>query len=596
MKFQWIILSFGIACLTACDSPKKAADESTVEGLFPVPTLNHHFIEAESCEGQGDEMIDGMASGLGYVNLQSGSYQPVVCCDIPVSKKPLSVWLRHKGGALQVKTSVAGEQQEGPWVSGEEDQFAWSSFGEIPASSRKDRQIVVIGNNKKDQSVSIDCILFSEALVEDKDSLLTPLLPVSIDPTNTSGDYRAAPELWGVNLFSGGDPETLADPGYIENLTYLAPHLVRVHNAGKMDDSGKSRHGLLDLAARTWDEAKVRVVVVGLLDLQKTGEIIINIPNWPEWMDEDSDGFLDNEHQAEYVALVGRFAEIVWEIPTARERVLFEITNERDNLYHSDLISQKKPHRVAELARIFLKCAAHIREVAPGAKVGGPSVANSYNIAFQEQFIAYTAPSLDFYSMHFYVSGDPNESDSLVLSRADAAMGPVKTVKEILTKNSKGREIPISVNEYNIAWSWETSEPRMTNGFGAVWDAWFMMSLFSAGADSAAAWNENDGIYGKFSPDNQLRPASRLCHVLNTEFAGPIARLDTGVSEDIAALTTQSGDRLLIAHRGLRNRKLILPPGRWTGWMLGKNIDVQREVSPESEIDLPGITLLYLEK
>jgi len=596
MQSHWIILSFGIVCLTGCDSPQKAADESTVEGLFPAPTGNHYFIEAESCEGLGDEMVDGKASGLAYVNLQSGSYQPVLSCDVPVSEKPLSVWLRRKGGAVQIKTSVAGEQHEGPWVYGEEDQFVWSSLGEIPAGSGEQRQIIVIGNDKKDQSVSIDCILFSEAPVEDKDSLLTPLLPVSIDPTKTTGDFRAAPELWGMNLYSGGDPQTLADPSYIENLSYLAPHLVRVHNAGKMDDSGKSRHGLLDLKARTWDEVKVRVAVVGLLDLLKTGEIIINIPNWPEWMDADEDGFLDDDHQAEYVALVGRFAEIVWEIPTAQERVLFEITNERDNLYHADLLKSKNPPRVAELARIFLQCAARIREVAPGAKVGGPSVAISYNTAFHEQFIAYTAPALDFYSIHFYASGDPNESDTRILSRADGALKPVKAVKEILAKNSKGREIPVSVNEYNIAWSSETRESRMTNGFGAVWDAWLMLTLFSAGADSAAAWNENDGIYGKFSSEGERRPASHLYHVLNTEFAGPVARLDTGEPDDIAALTTQSGDRLLISHRGLRGRKISLPPGKWTGWMIGKDMDVQREITAEGEMDLPGISLLYLEK
>ena len=596
MNPQHITLLLGIACLTACDSPKEVVDTSSAEGLFPATTVNHHFIEAESCEGFGDEMIDGKASSLGYVNLQSGSYQPVIQCDIPASEKPLSVWLRHKGGALQVKTSVAGEQQEGPWVYGEEDQFVWSPFGEIPASTKQNRQIIVIGNDNKEQSVSIDCILFSEAPVDDKDSLLSPLLPVSIDPSKTTGDFRSAAKLWGVNLFSGSDPETLADPGYIENMSFLAPHSVRVHNAAQMDDSKKSRHGLIDLKARAWDEAKVRVMVIGLLDLQKSGEIVINIANWPQWMDEDGDGILDEAHQAEYVALVGRFAEIIWEIPMAREQVLFEITNERDNPYHADLVSQNKPHRAAELARIFLKCAARIRESAPGAKVGGPSVANSYNTDFQEQFIAYTAPSLDFYSMHLYASGDPDESDSRILAQADAAMNPVTTAKEILAKNSKGREIPISVNEYNIAWSWETREPRMTNGFGAVWDAYFMISMFSAGADSGAAWNENDGIYGKFSPENKRRPASQLYHTLNTEFGDPIALLDTGESQDIAAITTQSADRLLIAHRGLRTRKIILPPGKWSGWMLGKDIDTPREFSAENETDLPGISLLYLKK
>ncbi len=134
----------------------------------------------------------------------------------------------------------------------------------------------------------------------------------------------------------------------------------------------------------------------------------------------------------------------------------------------------------------------------------------------------------------------------------------------------------------------------MTSGFGAVWDAWFVMTLFSAGADSAAAWNENDGIYGKFSPDGALRPASHLFHVLNTEFAGEIARLETAEPADIAALTTKDGDRILISHRGMRNREIILPEGKWTGWMLGKGIDAPEEITVEGGTSLPGISLMYL--
>lgn len=580
-------------CLAACDSIQKTSDDSQEAKNDPAP--GHFFLEAEDCEIFGKKAGDGKASGSACVMRRSSGYQTVLRCDIPVSEKPLSVWMRRKGGAVQIKTLSPGSQEEGTWVYGSEEQFVWSSFGEI-APGGEGRQLIAIGNNREDETVSIDCILFSEAPLDDKDSLLTPLPSVSVDPSKTTGGFRSAPELWGMNLFSGSDPKTLADPGYVENMAYLAPRLARIHNAGMMADSGKSRHGLLDFKSRTWDERKVRLAVVGLLELKSVGEIVINIPNWPEWMDADGDGFLDDDKATEYVALVGRFAEIVWEFPAAHERVLFEITNERDKLYHADLVAGKKPHRIAELARIFIQCSLRIRQVAPGARIGGPSVANPYDTAFHEQFIAYTAPELDFYSVHMYVSGDPKETDSRILSRADAAMQPVKAVKAILAKNSKGREIPVSVNEYNIAWSWETREPRMTNGFGAVWDAWFVMTLFSAGADSAAAWNENDGIYGKFSPEGERRPASHLYHVLNTEFAGPIARLETREPDDIAALATESGDRLLISHRGLRDRRITLPEGKWTGWMLGKGMDVRREITVDGETDMPGVSLIYLER
>ena len=369
MKSRWIILSCGIVCFAACDSGIKTALHSTPAKADSAPV--HFLLEAEDCEVLGEKAEDGKASGGAFVERQSGNYQPVFRCEIPASGKPLTVWLRRKGGAVQVKRTGSEEQKESDWVHKSQEDFIWTSFGEIPPSAEV-RQLTAIGNNKGDETVSIDCVLFTEEPVEDKNALLTPLPTVSIDPTKTTASFRSAPALWGLNLYSGGDPMSLADPGYIENMAYLAPHMVRVHNAGKMEDSGKSRHGMLDTKAHGWDEKKVRIAIVGLLEMEYAGEIFLNIPNWPEWMDADKDGFLDDDKAVEYVDLVGRFAEIVWEFPEARKRVLFEVTSERDKLYHENLVDAKKPHRVAELARIFIQCSLRIRKVAPGARVGGP--------------------------------------------------------------------------------------------------------------------------------------------------------------------------------------------------------------------------------
>ena len=322
---------------------------------------------------------------------------------------------------------------------------------------------------------------------------------------------------------------------------------------------------------------------------------MVNIPNWPDWMDEDKDGFLDEERESEYTSLVARFAEIAWEFPAARERMLFEITNERDNLYHADLVREKKKHRVSDLARIYLSAAQSIRRVAPGARIGGPSVANSYNMDFHELFIAITAPELDFYSTHIYISGDKRESDSRIFARSDASY-PMRKIREILDRNSNGRHIPLSLNEYNIAWGWEDREPRMTETFGAVWDASFIMTAFAAGADSAAAWNEGDGIYGKFSPDGKRRPSAHLYHVLNTKFTGPCGIVETEDPELITTLATESGNSLLIAHRGLRARSITLPEGNWTGWILKPGSETPAEITVSATTELPACSLIFLER
>ncbi len=593
MKTHLFPCLVGIACLVSCDSSEKTSASSPPE-TKPSPPPLAHFLEAESCSVQGEISESPRASGTSFVKRQSGSYEPVLRCAIPVSEKPLNVWVRRNGGGTQMKISDGDGQIDGPWAYDQQEQFVWTSFGEVPPGG-EGRELTFIGNNKENETVSIDCLLFTEGSVDDKDSYLTPLPPLAIDPARISGKFRTAPEVWGVNLFSAGDLETLEDAAYMENLAHLAPHLVRVHNAGKLSDSKENRHGFIDLKNKTWDEEKVRAVIAGLLDLREVGEIMINIPLWPDWMDEDKDGFLDEKRESEYASLVARFAEIAWEFPAARERMLFEITNERDNLYHADLVREKKKHRVSDLARIYLSAAQSIRRVAPGARIGGPSVANSYDMDFHELFIAITAPELDFYSTHIYISGDKRESDSHILARSDASY-PLGKIREILDRNSTDRHIPLSLNEYNIAWGWEDREPRMTETFGAVWDASFIMSAFAAGADSAAAWNEGDGIYGKFSPDGKRRPSAHLYHVLNTKFTGPCGIVETEDPELITTLATESGNRLLLAHRGLRTRSITLPKGTWTGWILKSASETPVEISVSDETELPACSLLFLER
>ena len=581
MKSRWIILFCGIVWLTACDSPEKPSDEATLAEPEPAPLVS--LIEAENCEILGETAGDPKASGGVLVKGAAGDSALLLRCDIPVAGNPLSVWIRRKGGAFQINTTSAGDDGEAVVCNEYEENFAWDFLGEI-SPGEETRQLVVSGSDPKDGSVMIDCILFSEGTPGKMDDLLTPLPPIEIDTARTSGDFRNASALWGMNLSSGSDPLSLADPGYIENVSYLAPHLVRVHNPERPVDSEESRHGLLDFASRSWDEQKVRMAVVGLLELENVGDMIINIPNWPAWMDADEDGFLDDDKAAEYVDLVGRFAEIVWEFPGASERISFEITSGMDGLYHENPVAAKEPHRIAQFARVYIQCSLRIRQVAPGARVGGPSVGNAGNTAFHEQFIALTAPELDFYSMRLTGGRD--------LKSVAAAVESVDSVKAILAKNSKGRAIPVFVSEH----CGETDDARIALGSGAVWESWFLISLFSAGADSAAAWNENGGIHGKFSPEGERRPAAHLYHLLNTEFAGSVACLQTDEPEDIAALSTEAGDRLLISHRGTRGRKIILPEGNWTGWMLGAGMDALQETTVDGETYLPGISLLYLEK
>lgn len=579
MKLRWIILSCGIVCLAACDSSEKALVDSAEENVKPASF--HVFIEAEACEVLGEKAEDAKASGLASVKTKPGSAPALLRCDIPASGKTLSIWLRRKGGAVQISTT-SGDVIEGRLSAiVAEEQFAWTLFGEIP-SGEEGRELIVSGDGK--ETVFVDGILFCEDPLSDKDALLTPLPPVSIDPANTTGGFRSAPNLWGVNVSSASAADLVGD------VASHSPGLVRLSSETNMGEPDNNPHGLFDSETRDWDAQKIRGAVQSLLNLGDDSKIFINIPNWPEWMDADGDGFLDDDKNEDYVTMVGRFAEIVWEIPAARSRVLFEIGNGLDEIFYEKPVGEKKPHRIAELGRLFIQCSLSIRSAVPDARVGGPSAGNGLNTAFHEQFIALTAPELDFYSFHLHAGGDSQESDSRILLKADEIADSVNQVEEILGKNSRGRKIPVFVSEYGFGLSDDAETPKIGSGFDTVCNAWSAMSLFAAGAESAAI------SYPSYKTGGKRLSSEYLTNVLNSEFKGSIASLDTGDPEDISALVTEGGEHILICHRGLRARKINIPKGKWKGWIVSEGMDMPQEISAEAETDLPGISVLYLAK
>ncbi len=538
MKTRWIGIVSGIACLTACDSPEKPVEKPSepVVQAPPYPA-EFFFVEAEDGRPTGETAGDPMASGSKSVLL--ASFKELVIA-VPPSLKPLTVWLRHKGAPVAMK--ISGEGGIAALSDGFQEQYVWTSFGEMELGE-EDRQIVFSGNGDASENSSIDCILFTGGNVEDKDGLLTALAPVSIG--HASGEFRAAPAVWGINLISVNKTEFPSQAG-ADNLAHLSPGFIRI-----------DADGLVDTENRKWDEDRIRKTTQSLLGLEGNADIMFSIADWPAWMDEDDDGFLDEGSKADYADLAGRFAEIIWEFPQARPRVFFEITNGQDKLYHSDQVAGKEPHRVAELGRIYLLAAERIRALAPGAKVGGASATDMANMDFHEQFIALTAPELDFYSIRF-PAGDPAPR--------------INAIRGILHKNSQGRSIPISLNESDG--SAETLESFASR----------VLAAFAAGADSAA-WNVGDSY----------RPAaSHLTRILNTEFTGPCAILNTGGPDLLTVLGTEDGNRMLLLHRGARDRTLTLPEGQWTGWILENGSDNPREISATGTADLPGLSIVYL--
>jgi xylan 1,4-beta-xylosidase len=78
----------------------------------------------------------------------------------------------------------------------------------------------------------------------------------------------------------------------------------------------------------------------------------------------------------------------------------------------------------------------------------------------------------------------------------------------------------VFLDEYNISWSWEVRDPRMTDNKSAVFDALTMSYALLAGADETMAWNEYDGVYGKLGASDEVRPGGNNFHIFNALLRG----------------------------------------------------------------------------
>ena len=128
--------------------------------------------------------------------------------------------------------------------------------------------------------------------------------------------------------------------------------------------------------------------------------------------------------------------------------------------------------------------------------------------------------------------------------------------RKALTAAVPGRSIPLFLDEYNVSWTWETRDPRMTDVKSAVFDALAVTSAVTHGAAGTAAWNECDGIYGKMDDAYHLRPSATLFHLLNAHMIGPVVSAVSADPQSVVAyaVKTARGRSLLLINRTARAR------------------------------------------
>ena len=393
----------------------------------------------------------------------------------------------------------------------------------------------------------------------------------------------ASPAAYGLNAFQGFDPAVTGSPAYQRTLRLMAPGLLRLHNGGSMSDSATTA-GWIDTRHQNWDRAKIKAALAGF---PPGAALLVNIPGWPDWMDRNKDGFLDADQTEAYARLCADLVRVVGR-DCGRGGLYWEVTNEQDGRYFVDrhtaggwgaLKDPAQPDRVEELAGIYVRCAAAMKAADPSIHVGGPALARADLTPFVRRFVRAAGAHLDFFSFHAYASGSASDTDAIVFDRAQGFGGVTQSVAEAVQAEAGGRAIPLFLDEYNISWTWETRDPRMTDIKGAVFDALAATAALAHGAAATLAWNECDGIYGKMDNDYRPRPAATLFHWLNADMVGTLVSAVSAEPGSVGAcaVQTKSGRKsLLLINRSPLARRVVL-----RGWSAGQA--TQRQLSAEGE-------------
>ena len=531
------------------------------------------LIEAEA-DPHGTVQTDPEALGGAYVR-QDGAYQPALIAPLPASGTSWVVWARVKNSNYQLKgVGADGKQTELAWEWNKPAEWAWVNFGRHTRAEMGTQFLLMRGPDATG-TPGLDCAVFTESDTFNPGTAIAvpppPPVTISVDWTKTVA--HATSLSYGLNGYGAFNPATTASPAYKANMAHMNPGIVRLHSWDMMQDSKTNPSGWIDTAHKQWDAVKIRKTLTGAFSYGPA--LLVNIPGWPAWMDADNDGFLDAGQTDAYAAFCAQLVTII-NTQTGRHVTYWEVTNEKDGAYYGDfhnnggaLKDPAKPDRVAELAAIYNACAVAMKKADPTIQTGGPAVARPDWTDFDARFAQAAAPNLDFFSYHAYASGSKDDPDTQIFSTAAGFGGTARGLADILHAAMPGRRVPLFFDEYNISWTWQTRDPRMTTVKGAVFDALAVTSTVTGGADVTAAWNDKDGIYGKMDNDFVLRPGGQAFHLFNTFLRGSVVRAVSSEPGAMAAYAVTSGPRrsLLLMNRSGRDRTVSLPawPARSAG-------------------------------
>ncbi|MBC8009061.1 MAG: alpha-L-arabinofuranosidase [Burkholderiales bacterium] len=498
----------------------------------------------------------------GTAVIQTRDYHTLAFAKLPPQGDPLSVYVRYRALALQFKVRKGDTQEELPWNWDRKDEaFGWRLAGTYSRAMLGEGLAVISAPNPPAHAGLDAIVITGDPALRPDGSVPLPGMPNAQDavvignrppaPESTapgaatvSIDWRqplapVAPAIYGVNSFIAFKADRIGDPTYQKGLAYLAPRLVRLHHAGLTNDSVKDWAGWWDTAKNSWDYPKIRAALAAWPTTLPGTRRLFSFASWIPGMDLDKNNRLDPDKLDAYAAAAAELVRFM-NIECRAGIEYFEITNEKDGSYWVDPAKRNEDY-TADLVKIYNTVATAVHAIDPKLKLGGPAAMRPDFYANLRTFIQGTRAHLDFVSIHAYASGKNSEPDQSIYDKVEVMGKHARELVKIVREEfPTGPRPEVHLNEYNIAWTWETQEPRMVNHKGAVFDALALTTFATVdGLTAANAWNDQDGVYGKIAMDGTLRPSAHVFHLFNTFHQGERVAAESSAPGNVVAFATR---------------------------------------------------------
>lgn len=513
------------------------------------------LVEAEYPKPPGQNVaVDVPDASGGQAVTSSVIWEPLFQAAIPGSDDAFTLWLRHKGGPLYVKSVFEEQQQELKVLESISTDWTWTNVGRYTRQQLRSKLLIIRGAQSEAPAPLIDAVVFApnegaadteplglgkvaRVLPSDQSDETKPpqIVQVNVDWNKRVGIMPAA--MWGANDYEALTPEHANDAVYQKQLADLKLPWVRLHQAAISDTWTNS-------TTRDWNIPKIKA---GLKASTGFGDarLMINLASWPTWLHPDGE-VLPEAKEDEFVALCGQLAHIMRQ-DVKHPVAYYEIINEKEFVYSG---ADKLP----DLWRLFNKVADAIHRADPSARIGGPAFAFA-KAEWVDDFLKNCGHNIQFISWHRYASNDIYEPSESVLAQPEEMARTVKQVRASLKTYVPTRTVEMLLTEFNIQAVWQPFERRHSNAIGAVFDASVLRQMALAGLDGSAVWHLKGDAYGLIDAQNKPRPGYFLYRWGTRYLTGNIASSSSDSKNvEVVPVSSKNGRQALLVINKMAGR------------------------------------------